>query len=360
MKSNTAIQSQSGRRHLSFSANEWARLGGFFGFVGLLHVMGWGLFLLYVPRYPAMAGLGALAYTFGLRHAFDADHISAIDDTIRFLLQNGKRPLGVGFFFSLGHSTIVFALAIGLAVAAKAVQSQIPKFQNYGGVISASVSGFFLWIIGILNLVVLMDIIKMWQQTKRGAHQREYLEELLAQRGFLNRIFGGRPQKLIKHSWQMYPLGLLFGLGFDTASEIGLLAITAGVATGRIPFLAIISFPILFAAGMSMMDTADGVFMSKAYRWAFSNPLRKIYYNITTTGLSVAVALIIGTIELLQVLSKKLQLKGAFFNFLDNLNFEILGYVIVGMFLVAWGGSVLLWKVRNMEKQWGSRISKDI
>lgn len=230
-----------------------------------------------------MAGLGALAYTFGLRHAFDADHISAIDDTMRFLLQNGKRPLGVGFFFSLGHSTIVFALAVGLAVAAKAVQSEIPKFQNYGGIIGASVSGLFLWLIGILNLVVLMDIIKMWQQTKKGRYRREHLEELLAQLGFLNRIFGGRFQKFIKHSWQMYPLGLLFGLGFDTASEIGLLAITAGVATGRIPFLAIISFPILFAAGMSMMDTADGVFMSKAYRWAFSNPLRKIYYNVAIT-----------------------------------------------------------------------------
>jgi nickel/cobalt transporter (NiCoT) family protein len=251
-------------------------------------------------------------------------------------------------------------LAVGLAVTAKAVQSEIPKFQNYGGIIGISVSGLFLWLIGILNLIVLLEIIKIWRQLKSGTHKREHLEDILAQRGFINRIFGGRLQPFIKHSWQMYPIGLLFGLGFDTASEIGLLAITAGVATGKIPFLAIVSFPILFAAGMSMMDTADGALMSKAYRWAFSSPLRKIYYNITTTGLSVAVALIIGTIELIQVLSKKLELKGAFFNFLRNLNFEMLGYVIVGMFLVAWGGSVLLWKVRHIEERWGSNISENL
>ncbi len=346
-------------RNSPFTTSELARLFGFFGFVGLLHVIGWGLFLIYAPHYPAMAGLGALAYIFGLRHAFDADHISAIDDTTRFLLQKGKKPLGVGFFFSLGHSTIVFGLALGLAVAAKAVESEIPKFQNYGSIIGASVSGLFLWLIGTLNLLVFIDIIKVWRDFKNGTYRREHLEELLGQRGLLNRIFGGRFQRFINHSWQMYPLGLLFGLGFDTASEIGLLAITAGVATGKIPFFAIISFPILFAAGMSMMDTADGAFMSKAYRWAFSNPLRKIYYNITTTGLSVAVALIIGTIELLQVLSNKLKFGGPFFEFLGKLDFEVLGYGIVGMFLVTWGGSVILWKVRHIEERWGGNIRED-
>jgi nickel/cobalt transporter (NiCoT) family protein len=181
-------------------------------------------------------------------------------------------------------------------MAAKTVQSEIPNLQNYGGVIGTGVSGLFLWLIGILNLLVLLDIIKVWREVKRGIYKRERLEELLVQRGFINRLFGAQFQKFINHSWQMYPIGLLFGLGFDTASEIGLLAITAGVATGKIPFLAIVSFPILFAADMSIMDTADGAFMSKAYRWAFSNPLRKMYYNITTTGLSVAVALVIGTI----------------------------------------------------------------
>ncbi|MFI5340790.1 MAG: HoxN/HupN/NixA family nickel/cobalt transporter [Candidatus Methylomirabilales bacterium] len=340
-----------------FTGSEWTRLAGFFSIIGALHVVGWGLYALYTPRYAAMAGLGALAYTFGLRHAFDADHISAIDDTTRFLLQKGNQPLGVGFFFSLGHSTIVFCMAVAVAITTKAVQTELPVLKGYGALIGTSVSGLFLWFIGILNLLVLLDILKVWQKMKRGRYERQHLEELLMQRGFLNRLFGGRLQRLINHSWQMYPVGLLFGLGFDTASEIALLAITAGVATGEVPFLAVISLPILFAAGMSMMDTADGAFMSKAYRWAFSSPLRKIYYNITTTGLSVAVALIIGTIELLQVLTDKLELKAPVFVALGKLNFEILGYGIVGMFLLTWGFSVFLWKIRRIEERWGGNIS---
>ncbi len=341
-----------------FTPAEWGRLGGMYGFVVLLHVLGWGLFVGVASKYPAFAGAGVLAYTFGLRHAFDADHISAIDDTTRFMLQKGKRPLGVGFFFSLGHSTIVFSLAFGLAFAAKAVESRIPGWQNVGGTIGASVSGLFLWIIGLLNLIVLLEIIRIWGQMKQGAYHREHLEELLLQRGFVNRILGGRAQKLINHSWQMYPLGLLFGLGFDTASEVGLLALTAGVATGKVSFWAVISLPLLFAAGMSMMDTTDGALMSKAYDWAFSSPLRKLWYNITTTGLSVAVALLIGTIEILQVLSARLHWSGSFFDFLnDKLDFGVLGYIIVGMFLAAWIGSVLLWKVRRVEERFGDRVA---
>jgi nickel/cobalt transporter (NiCoT) family protein len=342
-----------------FTPPEWGKLGGMFGFVALLHVLGWGLFVGVASRYPAFAGAGVLAYTFGLRHAFDADHISAIDDTTRFMLQKGKRPLGVGFFFSLGHSSIVFALAFALAIAAKAVESRIPQWQNFGGTIGASVSGVFLWVIGVLNLIVLLEIVRIWRQMKRGSYHREHLEELLLQRGFVNRILGGRAQKLINHSWQMYPLGMLFGLGFDTASEVGLLALTAGVATGKVSFWAVISLPLLFAAGMSLMDTTDGALMSKAYDWAFSSPLRKIWYNITTTGLSVAVALLIGSIEILQVLSGRLGWKGAFFEFLnDKLDFGVLGYIIVSMFLLAWIGSVLLWKVRRVEERYGDSIAE--
>lgn len=341
-----------------FTPREWGKLGGMFGFVALLHVLGWGLFVGVASRYPAFAGAGVLAYTFGLRHAFDADHISAIDDTTRFMLQKGKRPLGVGFFFSLGHSSVVFGLAFALAIAAKAVESRIPQWQNTGGTIGASVSGVFLWVIGVLNLIVLLEIIRIWRQMKQGSYHREHLEELLLQRGFVNRILGGRAQKLINHSWQMYPLGLLFGLGFDTASEVGLLALTAGVATGKVSFWAVISLPLLFAAGMSLMDTTDGALMSKAYGWAFSSPLRKIWYNITTTGLSVAVALLIGSIEILQVLSRRLGWKGTFFEFLnDKLDFGVLGYIIVGMFLLAWIGSVLLWKVRRVEQRYGHRVA---
>jgi high-affinity nickel-transport protein len=337
-----------------FSPREWAKLGGLYGFIALLHVVGWGLFVGVASRYPAFAGAGVLAYTFGLRHAFDADHISAIDDTTRFMLQKGKRPLGVGFFFSLGHSSIVLALCLGLAVAAQAIESHIADFQRVGGTIGASVSGVFLWLIGILNLIVLLEIIKL----KTGSYHREHLEELLLQRGFVNRLLGGRAQRFINHSWQLYPLGLLFGLGFDTASEIGLLALTGGVATQKVSFLAVLSLPILFAAGMSLMDTTDGALMSKAYGWAFSSPLRKIWYNITTTSLSVAVALIIGSIEIVQVLSGKLGWQGPFFTFLNQrLDFGVLGYIIVGMFLGAWLVSVVLWKIRRVEDRYGDAIT---
>ena len=286
---------------------EWRRLAGFGGGILLLHVLGWGLFLAYSRHNPALAGLGTLAYTFGLRHAFDADHIAAIDNTTRKLLQQGKRPLGVGFFFSLGHSSIVFGLAAGLAVAAKTVNSKLPSFQDWGGYVGAGVSGTFLWIIGVLNLVVLLDILRIFRDMRRGAYDEERLEQRLHDRGFMNRFFLGKLFRLVSKSWHMYPLGVLFGLGFDTATEVGLLAIAAGVATHHVPFLAVLSLPILFAAGMSLMDTADGAFMSHAYGWAFSNPVRKVYYNITVTSLSVAVALVIGTVELLQVAATKLQ-----------------------------------------------------
>ena len=355
----TAARGPLARAAALFTPAEWARLGGLYGVIALLHLLGWGLFVGVASRYPAFAGAGVLAYTFGLRHAFDADHISAIDDTTRYMLQKGRRPLGVGFFFSLGHSTIVLALSFGLAVAARAVESRIPEWQNVGGTVGATVSGVFLWIIGLLNLLVLLGIVGIWRRMKQGTYQREHLEELLLQRGFVNRLLGGRAQKLINHSWQLYPLGLLFGLGFDTASEIGLLALTAGVATGGVSAWAVLSLPILFAAGMSLMDTTDGALMSKAYGWAFASPLRKIWYNLTTTGLSVAVALVIGTIEIVQVLSDRLGWHGGVFDFLDRrLDFGVLGYLIVGMFLVAWLGSVGLWKARRVEERYGDRLAE--
>jgi high-affinity nickel-transport protein len=269
--------------------------------VALLHLVGWGLFAWYSRREPALAGLGTLAYTFGLRHAFDADHIAAIDNTTRKLLQDGRRSMGVGFFFSLGHSTIVFSLAAALAIAAKTVNSRIPTFQDYGGYVAASVSGTFLILIGALNLLVLLDILGVFRRMKGGQYDEQKLEQALLDQGLMSRVFLKRIGDRIDRSWKMYPLGILFGLGFDTATEIGLLALAAGVATHQVPFLAVISLPIIFAAGMSLMDTADGAFMSQAYGWAFSNPVRRIYYNLTVTSLSVLVALVVGTIELLQV-----------------------------------------------------------
>jgi high-affinity nickel-transport protein len=329
----------------SLTGSERARLGAFAGAVGALHVAGWGLFVYYSRSYPALAGLGTLAYTFGLRHAFDADHIAAIDNTTRRLLQNGERPLGVGFFFSLGHSTVVFALVGALALATQTVGSAVPGLADYGGLVGTGVSGTFLCVIGVLNMMVLVDIVRIFRELRHGHYDRAKLEQRLLERGFMNRFFAGRFFGLISKSWHMYPLGALFGLGFDTATEIGLLAIAAGVAAHEVPILAILALPILFAAGMSLMDTADGAFMSQAYGWAFSNPIRKVYYTITVTSLSVTVALVVGSIELLQVATG-----------LDGIDFERLGYAIVALFVVTWATSVAIWKGWRVEQRWSSFV----
>jgi high-affinity nickel-transport protein len=325
---------------------EWRRLGGLAGAVSALHVAGLGLLVLYAPSHPALAGLGGLAYAFGLRHAFDADHIAAIDNTTRKLLAQDRRPLGVGFFFSLGHSTVVFVLAAGLAIAAHAVDSAVPSIQAAGGYVGASVSGIFLTLVGILNLLVLIDIVKIARGVRGGRLDEAALEERLMDRGFMNRFFLGRAFRLIGKSWHMYPLGILFGLGFDTASEIGLLALTAGAASGHAPFLAILSLPLLFAAGMSLMDTADGVFMSKAYGWAFSSPVRKVYYNLTVTSISVLVALGVGLVELLQV-----------GGVVHGVDLGMLGYVVVGSFALAWAVAYAIWRGRRIEERWSGSLS---
>jgi nickel/cobalt transporter (NiCoT) family protein len=317
------------------------RLCVFAGAVALLHAVGWGLYLWYARHTPALAGLGTLAYTFGLRHAFDADHIAAIDNTTRKLLNDGRRPFGVGFFFSLGHSTIVFALTTGLALAAGAVDAAIPSLRHAGGTIGVSVSGVFLILIGILNLFVLVDIARALGEMKAGRHDDEAIDRRLLDRGLLSRLVLTRVGDRIDASWKMAPLGALFGLGFDTATEIGLLALAAGVATHHVPLPAILALPTLFAAGMSLLDTADGVFMSRAYGWAFSNPVRKIYYNITVTSLSVAVALVIGMIELLQVTVG-----------LRILDLGKIGYLVVALFLAIWALSLVYWKVGRVEERW--------
>jgi high-affinity nickel-transport protein len=333
---------------------EWIRLSGFGAAVLLLHVVGWGLFLYYARTNPALAGLGSLAYTFGLRHAFDADHIAAIDNTTRKFLQDGKRSMGVGFFFSLGHSSIVFALTTGLAVAARTVNSRIPALQDYGGYIGTSVSGMFLLLIGLLNLAVLLDILGVFKQMRRGSYDEQQLEQALQNQGLMSRLFLKRVGDRIDHSWKMFPLGALFGLGFDTATEIGLLAVAAGVATHHVPSLAILSLPIIFAAGMSLMDTADGAFMSQAYGWAFSNPIRKVYYNITVTSSSVAVALGIGVIELLQVTADRFSLGGGFWTFVEGVDFGQIGYAVVGVFTFTWALSLALWKTGRLEARWSA------
>jgi nickel/cobalt transporter (NiCoT) family protein len=319
------------------------RLLPFAGGVALLHVAGWGLFAWYSRRLPELAGLGALAYTFGLRHAFDADHIAAIDNTTRKLVQDGKRPLGVGFCFSLGHSTIVYALTTALALAAGAVGAAIPTFQHSGRIVGTAVSGSFLLLIGALNLVVLADVLRVLRGLRRGGYDGDRLERRLLDRGLLSRLLLKRIGDRIDSAWKMVPLGALFGLGFDTATEIGLLAAAAGVATHRAPFLAILSLPTLFAAGMSLVDTADGAFMSHAYGWAFASPVRKLYYNITVTSLSVAAALVIGVIELLQVTVG-----------LQALDLGKLGYLVVALLFATWASSLVYWKVGRVEERWNA------
>ncbi|HEV7677095.1 MAG TPA: HoxN/HupN/NixA family nickel/cobalt transporter [Candidatus Dormibacteraeota bacterium] len=340
---------------------EWRRAAGLAAAVIALHVIGWGTLILFVaPRYPNALGLGVgvLAYTFGLRHAFDADHISAIDNTTRKFMADGKRPLGVGFFFSLGHSTVVLGLAVALSFVAKSIVGQVSSsgsaLHSVGGLIGTAVSSGFLFLIGALNLVILLGILRVFREMRRGRYDDAELERQLNSRGLMNRFFGPL-SRAIKSSWQMYPLGFLFGLGFDTASEIALLALAAGAASTGLPFYAVLCLPVIFAAGMSLLDTLDGAFMSFAYGWAFAKPLRKVYYNITVTGLSVAVALIVGTVEVLSILADRLDLHGGFWGFVASFDLNRIGFLIVGLFVVTWIGAIAVWKFARIEDRWALR-----
>src|SRR5439155_2177241 len=283
-----------------------------------------------------------------------------IDNTTRKLLQEGKKPLGVGFFFSLGHSTVVFLIALALGVATQFVVTNVVtangQLKNLGGLIGTGVSGVFLLLIGIVNLIILLDILKLFRRMRAGEYDRDALEHELVAGGLLTRLFG-RLFRLITHSWQMYLVGFLFGLGFDTASEISFLAISAGAAAQHIPIYALISLPLIFAAGMSLMDTTDGAFMSKAYSWAFSNPIRKVFYNLTVTALSVFVALFVGAVELSQILIQVLKLEGGLFSFVSNLDFGVLGFVIVAAFVVTWATAFTIFKVRRVEERWSELVA---
>lgn len=355
------LRSATRARRLPFTRREAGRLGAMYGVIALLHVAGWGLFLYYGHRAgPVYAGAGGLAYSFGLRHAFDADHISAVDDTTRFLMSRGKRPLGVGFFFSLGHSTVVIVLALVVAAAAGAVQRNIPAFQEIGGTVGALVSGTFLLVIAVLDLIVLLGLLDIWRKAKTGQYDAEQLDELMQQRGFMNRVLGRRWRNVLSESWHIYPIGVLFGLGFDTATEVALLGLTTTAATdggGALPIGALLALPLLFAAGMTLMDTTDGVFMAKAYGWAFSNPVRKIYYNLSTVALGVVVAGAIGVVQYLHVIANHGNMHGGFWEWLDALDFELLGYAIVATFVLFWAASVLWYRLRRIEQRYGVRAS---
>jgi high-affinity nickel-transport protein len=356
----------------SLSSKDRFSLGGMYGFIALLHIVGFVvLFAVVVPANYSLgttgvytAGIGLLAYTFGLRHAFDADHIAAVDNTTRKLLgertESGPRPLSVGFWFSLGHSTIVFGLTFLLSIGVRALAGQVEddssQLHSMTGIIGASVSGVFLWILGIVNLVVLIGIIGVFRRMRHGHFDEQELEEQLNKRGFMNRFLNGLTRS-VRKPWHIYPVGVLFGLGFDTATEVGLLVLAGGAAAFNLPFYAILVLPILFAAGMSLMDTTDGVFMNFAYGWAFAKPVRKVFYNITITALSVAVALIIGTIELIGVLVDQAGIhSGPLFD-IASIPLDLAGYAIVALFVLAWLVAFAVWKVGRVEERWSARLA---
>ncbi|MBL4933315.1 HoxN/HupN/NixA family nickel/cobalt transporter [Clostridium sp. YIM B02565] len=311
-----------------------------------LHIIGIALLITGVSKYPQIIGMAVLSYTLGLRHAFDADHITAIDNTVRKLVQERQNPKGVGFLFSFGHSTVVIIMAALTVFAVKWTENSMPQFQKYGGAISLAVSGSFLLIIGLVNLFMWKDIFKTFLKVRKGTYKEEELDYDNS-KGFINKLTG-IVYKSIRKGWHVYILGFLFGLGFDTATQVSLLATSATAASHEIPILATLSFPILFTAGMSLMDTADGFFMCTAYEWVFSTPIRKIYYNLTITGLSVIAALFIGFIEIIQMITPILGLDNEFCNFISNLDFNIAGYILVGLFIVVWGISYAGWKILNI------------
>jgi len=353
------------RMRAAAGPREMASLGGMSAFILLLHVVGWGLLLFVVvpAHYQVGAagvygvGLGVTAYTLGMRHAFDADHIAAIDNTTRKLLGSERRPLSVGFWFSLGHSSVVFALCLLLGFGVRSLAGQVERdsstLQQITGVIGVSVSGVFLYLIGIVNLVLLFGIARIFRRMRQGDFDEAQLEHHLNNRGLLNRILS-RATRMVTKPWHMYPIGLLFGLGFDTATEISLLVLAGGAAAFALPWYAILTLPVLFAAGMSLLDTIDGALMNYAYGWAFARPIRKIYYNLTVTGLSVAVALIIGTIELVSVVTGQLGITTGPLAAIGGLDLDYVGFVIVGLFLVTWLVAVLVWRYARIEEKWAA------
>ncbi|WP_262323151.1 HoxN/HupN/NixA family nickel/cobalt transporter [Acidiferrimicrobium sp. IK] len=332
------------------------------GFILLLHVAGIVLLVAAARGHYHLSGTktfgigtGVLAYTLGMRHAFDADHISAIDNTTRKLMSEGQRPLGTGLWFSLGHSSVVFLLSVLLNFGIRALNSQVKDtnsgLHHYTGLIGTSLSGGFLYIIAGLNVVILVSIVRMFLDMRRGRFDQEELERQLNARGMMNRFFGPMARRIDK-PWKLYPIGFLFGLGFDTATEVAFLILSGTAVASGLPFWAVLSMPILFAAGMSLLDTIDGSFMNFAYEWAFSRPVRKVYYNIIITGLSVTVAFAIGTVELLSVLSGQLRLSGGVWDVVNGFNLNVAGYIIVGVFVLTWVAALAVWKYGRVEARW--------
>jgi len=350
---------------------ERRRVIGMYASILALHALGFFVFIAFVvpAHYKGFgAGLSVLAYTLGLRHAFDADHISAIDNTTRKVMNERQgtgqpRPFSFGYFFSLGHSTIVVAMGVGIIIAEKTVFAAVSNngsgLERFGGLFGTLVSAAFLFLIGAMNLFILAGIIRVFRSMRRGDYDETELERQLENRGFFYRFFG-RWMRTIDKEWKMYPVGVVFGMGFDTATEVLLLGTTAFLAAEHLPWYAIICLPILFTAGMSLMDTSDGIFMNLAYGWAFFNPVRKVYYNLAITGLSVAICFLIGGIETLSLIPyeiKGISQDHGFWGFMYNFNINTAGFVIVGLFIVTWTAALLIWRYGRIEEKWSAKLN---
>jgi nickel/cobalt transporter (NiCoT) family protein len=357
----------------AMTPQEWTRFCAMLAFILALNATGWGVYVLYVmPHHFAYrgeggsAGLGVgigvaiTAWFLGFRHAFDADHISCIDNTTRKLMADGQRPIGTGFFFSFGHSTIVVAVGVGITFAARAVFGAMvdpnSAYETAGGAIGTLLSASFLYLIALLNLIVLFGIVKVFRDMRRGTYDERQLEAQLQARGLMYRFFG-RFMKSINHTWQLYFVGLVFGIGFDTATEVVLLAATTYAAIQGLPYFAVLALPCLFAGGMMLFDTLDGAFMNFAYGWAFARPVRKVYYNLVITALSIGAAFIIGTVEILGILTTEFHLNGSFWNLMANFDINVAGFCIAGLFVAVWAAALIYWRVGNVEAKWTSSVA---
>jgi high-affinity nickel-transport protein len=360
------------RIRTSMTRPEWTRLVVMFVIILAVNGAGWGIYVLYVmPNHFDYRGVGGsrglgvgfgvaiTAWILGFRHAFDADHISCIDNTTRKLLADGQRPMGSGFFFSLGHSTVVAAVGVGITFAARAVFGAVVNpsstYETVGGAIGTTVSVGFLYLIALLNLVVMSGIFKVFKGMREGQYDEQELEAQLQARGLMYRFFG-RWMRSINHTWQLFFVGLVFGVGFDTTTEVVLLSATAYAAIQGLPYFAVLALPLLFAGGMMLFDTLDGCFMNFAYLWAFARPVRKVYYNLVITGLSIGAAFIIGTIEILGVLTSEFRLHGAFWDFTANFDINVAGFCIAGLFVVIWAAAIAYWRWGKVEHRWSSGL----
>ena len=346
----TSVFQRAAKQNANLSSAEKTRLFALYLVIGASTVLGFMMSNVVGSMSVVLAGLGVVAFVFGVRHGIDADHIAAIDNTTRKLMQEGEQPLAVGTWFSLGHSTIVVGLITAFVLSTRAISGSIPALHHAGAIFGTTVSGTFLWIMGLANVVVALGIYRIFVELRTGHLNDSQLEELLTKRGLLNRYLSSL-FKIVKKPWHIYPIGVLFGLGFDTASEIALIAISVGVGvSSNVPLWMILVLPFMFTCGMVLVDTTDGVAMRFAYGWAFLKPIRKIYYDLTITMISVLVAFVVGSVELFQVISGELGLKGFFWSWLGSLDFETLGFGIILIFIVAWLVSIAIYKYRGYEK----------